>query len=161
MLFRSLDSEIRSCLGIHDDKQYESFLRKYILHVTAHLKKEKIRNPVTDRLEGADLTLMDEFEKVAGVLEDREHFRQNIMTQLGVYALENPEAGREGMNYAKVFPDLMKRIRDFYIDEHSQLMKRVYDVITLFERVGGGELSGKFPTVEQQEAEKKIGRAHV
>lgn len=152
----NLDGEVRASLGVHDEKQYEAFLRKYIHHVTAHLKKEKIRNPVTDRLEAADPALMDEFEKVVGVLEDREHFRQNIMTQLGVYALEHPEAGKEGMNYVKVFPDLMKRIRDFYIDEHKQLLKRVYDVITLFEQRSGGHVAvdNRTRTVEQMEAEK-------
>ena len=157
----SLDGEVRSCLGVHDDAQYAGFLTKYILHVTSHLKKEKIRNTVTDRLEVADPTLMDQFEKVVSVHEDREHFRQNIMTQLGVYALENPAAGREGMNYAKVFPDLMKRIRDHYIDETSQLLKQVYDVITLFEgQRGPAPTQARMHTVEQAEAEK-LARAMV
>lgn len=150
-----LDSEVRSCLGVHDERQYESFLKRYIQHVTAYLKKEKVRNTHTDKMENPDQVLMDEFEKVAGVLEDREQFRQNVMTQIGVYALENPDAGRDGINYATVFPDLMKRIRDFYIDEHSLLMKRVYDVITLFERrVKGDPNAVRTPTVEQLEAEK-------
>ena len=152
----SLDAEVRSCLGVHDEKQYENFLRRYVTHVTAYLKKEKVRNTMTDKMENPDEVLMHEFEKVAGVLEDREHFRQNLMTQLGVFALENPGAGRgEGIDYAKVFPDLMKRIRDYYIDEHSALMKRVYDVITLFERRSSGDpAANRTPTVEQQEAER-------
>lgn len=152
----NLDAEVRSCLGVHDEIQYENFLRRYIQHITAHLKKEKVRNAMTDKMENPDQVLMDEFEKVAGVLEDKEVFRQNIMTQLGVFALENPAASKDGINYASVFPDLMKRLRDFYIDEHSQLMKRVYDVITLFEQREGGAqpLASRTPTVEQQEAEK-------
>lgn len=148
----SLDSEVRSCLGVHDEKQYEGFLRKYIQNLTAHLKKEKIRNPVTGQSEHSDQFLMEEFEKVTGVAEDREQFRQNIMTQLGVYALEHPGIGKEGMDYAKIFPDLMKRIRDFYIDEHSQLMKRVYDAITVFENKNADP--SRTRTVEQVEAEK-------
>lgn len=149
-----LDTEVRSCLGVHDEMQYEGFLKKYVVNLTAYLKKEKIRNSMTGQSEDADRVLMEEFEKVVGVKEDRESFRQNIMTQLGVYALENP--GREGMNYAKVFPDLMSKIRDFYIDEHSQLMKRVYDAITLFEQRTGGAVAaeGRTRTVEQIEAEK-------
>ena len=152
----NLDVEVRASLGVHDDLQYSAFLRKYIMNVTAHLKREKIRNPVTGRDEAADPTLMDEFEKVVGVLEDREHFRQNIMTQLGVYALENTNASRDGLDYSRIFPDLMKRIRDFYIDEHTQLMKRVYDVITLFEGRGSyPQLNeARTRTVEQVEAEK-------
>jgi serine protein kinase len=152
----NLDAEVRSCLGVHDDNQYTAFLRKYILNVTAHLKREKIRNPVTERLETADPGLMDEFEKVVGVLEDREHFRQNIMTQLGVYSLENPVSGKVEMDYPKVFPDLLKRIRDYYIDEHTQLLKRVYDVITLFEGRGSYPQANeaRTRTVEQVDAEK-------
>ena len=128
-----LDGEVRSCLGVHDDAQYSGFLKKYVTNVTAYLKKEKIRNPLTGQSEDPDRFLMEEFEKVVGVSEDRSQYRQNIMTQLGVYALEHPGAAtKDGMDYTLVFPDLMKRIRDFYIDEHSQLMKRVYDAITLF-----------------------------
>lgn len=149
-----LDSEVRSCLGVHDEKQYEGFLRKYILNLTAHLKKEKIRNPMTGASENPDEFLMEEFEKVVGVSEDRSQFRQNIMTQLGVYALENPGTGRDGMDYGRIFPDLMKRIRDFYIDEHSQLMKRVYDAITLFEHKAAGAPEHGTRTVEQIDAEK-------
>lgn len=148
----NLDSEVRSCLGVHDEKQYENFLKRYVQNLTAHLKKEKIRNTMTGQNENPDQLLMEEFEKVTGVSEDREHFRQNIMTQLGVFALENPGAGKEGMDYAKIFPDLMKRIRDYYIDEHSQLMKRVYDAITLFENKSADPTRTR--TVEQVEAEK-------
>jgi serine protein kinase len=151
-----LDSEVRSCLGVHDEKQYEGFLKKYIVNLTAYLKKEKIRNPVTDKMEEPDRFLMEEFEKVVGVAEDREQFRQNIMTQLGVYALENPQAGKQGMDYGKVFPDLMKKIRDFYIDEHSQLMKRVNDAITIFEHRDPSRPveAGRTYTADQIEAQK-------
>lgn len=155
----NLDAEVRSCLGVHDEKQYEAFLRKYITHITAYLKKEKIKSAHTGQGENPDKVLMEEFEKVVGAGEDREMFRQNILTQLGVYALENPNANvaRDGMDYIKVFPDLLKKIRDFYIDEHSQLMKRVYDAITLFEkRIQGGSEPHevKNRTVEQIEADK-------
>jgi len=153
-----LDGEVRSCLGVHDEMQYEGFLRKYITNLTAYLKKEKIRNAHTGQSEDADRVLMEEFEKVVGNSEGRDPFRQNIMTQLGVYALENPTVGgvAGGMDYAKVFPDLMKKIRDYYIDEHSQLLKRVYDAITLFEQRSDGFAApeGRTRTVEQIEAER-------
>ena len=151
-----LDAEVRSCLGVHDEIQYETFLKKYIVNNTAYLRKERVKNPMTGKSEEPDKYLMEEFEKVAGVSEDKEAFRQNIMTQLGVYALEHTSHAKDGMEYAKIFPDLMKRIRDYYIDEHSQLMKRIYDAITLFEqRVGGAPMAeDRTRTVEQIEAEK-------
>jgi hypothetical protein len=115
--------------------------------VTSHLKKEKIKNAVTGKSEDADKYLLEEFEKVVGVTSDRDQFRQNILTTLGVYSLEHPEGKGALMNYAQVFPDLMKKIRDFYIDEHSTLMKRVHDAITFFESRESGA-DGRAPAVE-------------
>ena len=149
----NLDGEVRSCLGVHDDKQYEGFLRKYIQNLSPYLKKEKMRSAITGNNENPDQYLMEEFEKVVGISEDRANFRQNIMTQLGVYALDNPAQNKEGVDYAKVFPDLMKKIRDHYINEHSALMRRIYDAITLFEKRDGSTRTGT-RTVEQLEAEK-------
>jgi len=153
----NLDSEVRSCLGVHDDKQYEAFLRKYIQNLSPYLKKEKIRNAVTGSNENPDLYLMEEFEKVVGVTEEKNTFRQNIMTALGVYALDNPTQAKD-VDYSKVFPDLLKKIRDYYIDEHSSLLRRIYDAITLFEKKDGYVQAttgaGSTRTVEQIEAEK-------
>lgn len=153
-----LDSEVRSCLGVHDEKQYASFLKKYVTNVTAYLKKEKIRNPLTGQSEDPDRFLMEEFEKVVSVSEDRNQYRQNILTQLGVYALEHPGAGNAqgGMDYSQVFPDLMKRIRDFYIDEHSQLMKKVYDAITLFEDQPGAESRARAADAEAEKTARSM-----
>lgn len=153
----SLDNEVRGSLGVHDDAQYEAFLRKYITHLSHHLKKEKIKNPTTGANENPDQFLMEEFEKVVGIMEDKNLFRQNIMTQLGVFALENPSGAGQLMDYAKVFPDLMKKIGNHYLDAHKGLMKKVYDSLTLFEaykRGQGQDASAKPKTVEQIEGEK-------
>ncbi|MCO5144381.1 MAG: serine protein kinase PrkA [Oligoflexia bacterium] len=150
-----VDAEVRSCLGLHDEIQYEGFLKKYVAHLNAFLKKEKIHNPKTGAHENPDKFLMDEFEKVVGVGEDKEAFRKNVLTQLGVYALENPGLSKDGMDYRKVFPDLLEKIRDYYIDEHSQLLKKIYDVITLFEQREShtSQSDSKIKTIEQQEIE--------
>jgi hypothetical protein len=94
--------------------------------------------------------LMEEFERIAKVSEDKNIFRQNILTQLGVYALENPAQTSQGMDYAKVFPDLLRRLRDHYIDEHTAMMRKVYDAMVLFDA-----LEQPQKTSEQIEAEKQ------
>lgn len=152
----ALDAEVRSCLGVHDDKQYEDFLKRYILNVTATIKKEKIKNPVTGRSEDPDAYLMEEFEKVIKLTEDKHVFRQNLMTQLGVYALDNQKVGQAviggagaPLEYAKVFPDMLRRIRDHYIDEHTALMRRILDAVNMFDALEQPQRSA-----EQQEADR-------
>ena len=156
MYLEELDSEVRNSLGIHDDKQYAAFLKKYVHHVTAYLKKEKIKNTVSGQPESPDKTLLDEFENIVRAGDDREAFRQNVLTQLGVYALEHPTASQEkdGMNYVKVFPDLLKKIKDFYIDEQKLLLRKAYDGLTLFDFSQESSRNNASKTVEQMEAEK-------
>ncbi|RZA00707.1 MAG: serine protein kinase PrkA, partial [Proteobacteria bacterium] len=155
-----VDVEVRACMGVHDEKQYSSFLKRYVTNLSAYLKKEKIRNAHTGQNEEPDRLLMEEFEKVAGVTEDRNQWRQNIMTQLGVFALEHPGASGAagGIDYVEVFPDLMKRLRDFYIDEHTQLLKKIYDALNRVEEKRTLSLAGtpetRIPTVDQAEIEK-------
>lgn len=126
-----VDDEVRSSLGIHDDQQYADFLTKYVTHVSAHLKKEKIRNAITGSMESPDESLLNEFEKVANVSGDKEKFRQSIITNIGVYSLDNPSDGKSP-EYAKIFPDLIKRIRDYYLNEHTALLRKVNDAMNLY-----------------------------
>lgn len=128
-----VDEEVRSSIGMYDERQFSDFLERYIQHVSASLKNEKVKNSVTGQSVNPDETLMEEFERVVRVTEDRKLFRQNVITQIGVYSLEHPKE-LEGArpSYAKMFPDLMKRMRDFYQNEQKNLMRRIHDAITLY-----------------------------
>src|SRR6185312_13305865 len=82
-----IDREVRDSIGLYDSAQWEDFLRKYVLQMSLVLKKEKIKNPITGRLEDPDFALISEFEKIVEAPQDsaeRDAFRQNIISQVGV-----------------------------------------------------------------------------
>ena len=150
-----LDDEARSGIGMYDDQQFGDFLDRYIGQVSSFLKDEKIKNPVTGKSESANETLMEEFEKVIAIKEDKKTFRQNIVTQIGVYALENPNESSTKPDYIKMFPDLVKRMRDHYQNEQQNLMRQIHDAMNLYIEPKDGLDPGKaLKTPQNAEQEK-------
>jgi serine protein kinase len=128
-----VDDEVRSSVGMYDERQFGDFLERYVHQVSASLKNEKIRNPITNKSVDPDQNLMEEFERVVRAGEDRRGFRQNLITQIGVYSLEHPNDMQGAKpNYAKMFPDLMKRMRDHYQNEQANLLRQIHDGMLLY-----------------------------
>lgn len=128
-----VDEEVRSSIGMYDESQFGTFLERYVQNVSALLKNEKVKNSATGQANAPDEALIDEFERVVKVNDDKKLFRQNLITQIGVYSLENPlEMQAEKRNYAKMFPDLMKRMRDHYQNEQTNLMRKIHDAMNVF-----------------------------
>ncbi|MEW6055933.1 MAG: serine protein kinase PrkA [Bdellovibrionota bacterium] len=124
-----LDQEVRESMGVFEIRQYEEFLKKYIVHLSHLLKKEKIKNAVTGKSEAPDTHLIDEFEHIidapAGGTE-REAFRNNVISAIGAFALDHPN---QPVDYRQVFPEYMKRLEDHYFNQQKSQMKKIGDSI--------------------------------
>ncbi|MFI5289451.1 MAG: serine protein kinase PrkA, partial [Polyangia bacterium] len=53
-----VEDEVRSSMGLVEEKQYAELLGKYVTHVSHWTKKEKLRNQATGRLEDPDEEMM-------------------------------------------------------------------------------------------------------
>jgi serine protein kinase len=119
-----IDREIRECLGLYDTRQWGDFMKKYINHLSSLLKKEKMKNPITGGYEDPDQALLQEFETIVAAPSDadqKNQFRQNLITQIGAWVLDHP---KEPIDYFKVFPELrMKMEKHFYESQKSLLQK--------------------------------------
>ncbi len=127
-----IDREVRDSIGIYDSAQWEDFLKKYVLHISIALKKEKIKNPITGKMEDPDFTLISEFERIVeGPEENREKdaFRQNIISQVGVWALDHP---KEPMSYAKVFPEFWRKLEKHYFESQKSLLTQMSDALLVY-----------------------------
>jgi serine protein kinase len=127
-----LDQEVRSATGVFAQHQYSDFLKKYIQHLSHLLKKEKVKNPITGSMESPDHSLLEEFEKiieapVAG--SERDIFRNNIISMIGAYSLDHPNAP---VDYSKVFPDFIKKLENFYFNQQKSQMKKLADAVQYF-----------------------------
>ena len=120
-----VDREVRECLGLYDTRQWGDFMKRYISHLSSLLKKEKIKNPITGAYEDPDQALLQEFETIVSAptdAEQRNHFRQNLITQIGAWALDHP---KEPMDYFKVFPELRAKIEKHFYESQKTLLQKM------------------------------------
>ena len=128
-----IDREVRDSVGLYDSSQWEDFLKKYIAQISVVLKKEKIKNKVTRELEDPDLSLIAEFEKIIGAPTteaEQKLFRENAISQIGVWSLENPKSK---VNYSKVFPDFWAKLEKHYFESQKSLMNQMSQALTLYD----------------------------
>lgn len=117
-----LDEEIRDSMGLVSERQYRDLFERYVQHVIAWQKGEKLKNRITGEYERADDALMDEVEHVVmGRGQDRREFRRSVIASIGAYRLDHAEGD---LDYPLIFPDLFRHLRDHYFDERKRTLRK-------------------------------------
>jgi serine protein kinase len=130
------DTEVRQAMGLVEESQYGDLFTRYITHVTHHVRKEKLRNDVTKRLEDPDEKFMSDIEGRLDVEGEADEFRQGIMTKIGAWSLDNQG---EKPDYSAIFPQHFHRLQDKYFGEQRQRVEVLLQnaLAVLNEDVGG------------------------
>lgn len=118
----TFDYEVRESLGLVDNRSYEDYIQKYVQHINASIKKEKIKNTVTNKFEEPDLYFVKEFEGNIHLKENADSFRSHVLSKLGAYALDNP--GKE-IVYVNVLDDIVKKLKESYRNDQKKIIKEV------------------------------------
>lgn len=118
-----IDEEIRDSMGFVSESQYRELFVRYVTLVSHWVKGEKVRNPVTGEYEPPDEQRMAELEKIVMPPgEDRKNFRRGLISAVGAFRLDHPDAAE--IDYAAIFPDLFRRLRDHYFEERKRQLRR-------------------------------------
>ena len=107
-LLDRIEIDMRAASGLVDDGQYADLFSRYVTHVSAWVKGEKLRNPVTGKDQDSDEKLMREVEGLLDVkAEPREH-RDMVISMIAAWAIDNP--GEQPL-VNEIFPDHVKHLR--------------------------------------------------
>src|SRR5438128_268839 len=104
-----LDDEVRDAMGLVSEKQYRELFERYVGHVLAWTRGERVRNKVTGEMERPDEDLMVQTEGI--VLsggEERREFRRALIAAIGAHRIDHPEGD---IDYSQIFPDLFRMLR--------------------------------------------------
>lgn len=124
------DRELRSSLGLVDDRSYEDYIRRYIENVNALIKGEKIKNSTTGKFVDPDDFFIKEFESAIALKEDPKTYRSLLISKLGAYYLDNPKTT---IVYTTVFPDLVDRLQESFRIEQKKVIMNISRNIMFFE----------------------------
>jgi predicted Ser/Thr protein kinase len=153
-----VDEEVRSSMGLVEERQYGELFGRYVNQVSHWVKKEKIRNPLTGRTEDADEEFMQEIERTLGVgaagagsggsgsgggsggaqghprIED---FRRDVITRIGAWSIDHPN---QKPDYAQVFPRQFQLLRDAYFEQRKKQLKKTNEDLVVYLAEGSEHL---------------------
>ncbi len=119
----ALDEEVREAMGLVSERQYAELFERYVQHVVAWTRGERLRNKHTGEQERPDEEMMAQTETI--VLtggEDRREFRRGLISAIGAHRIENPDS--DVIDYSQIFPDLFRRLRDHFYDERKRTLRK-------------------------------------
>ncbi len=120
-----IDREVRESMGMVSEGQYAELFDRYAETVSAWVKGERMENRLTGAMEKPDEGRMAEFEGyVMPRGNEAGEFRRSFIASVGAWRIDNPEAE---VDYARIFPELFKRLSDHFFDERKRQLKRNVD----------------------------------
>lgn len=130
ILLDKLDDEVREAMGLVSERQYREIFERYVLHVLAWTRSEKMLNKHTGEYERPDEEMMSQHEAIVMVQgEDRREFRRALISAVGAHKLDHPD---DALDYAQIFPDMFRRLRDHFFDERKRTLRRNVEKVLAF-----------------------------
>jgi len=114
--------EVRDASGLVDEAQYGGLFERYIEHVSAWSKNERLRNRLTGAYEEPDAVLMKEVEGLAGWTGEPEEFRRGLLSKMAAWAIENPDKRAQS---EVVFADQIRKVRDAVFTSRRQPLAEI------------------------------------
>ena len=114
------DWEVREAMGLVDESRYLELFKKYVKHVSHHLKRERMFDPVTGDLRDPDEKFMQGLEKTMDPKAGPQ-FRADVLSRVGAWALSHPD---EEPAYAEIFADYFGRLREDYYRQQKAVVGR-------------------------------------
>ncbi len=128
-LLDEVEGEVRDATGLVDEARYVESFERYVTHVSAWLKGEKIHNRVSRKDEPADEAMLREVEKLIGMSGSADEVRRNVMSRLAAWALDHPG---EKVPYGQIFPQQLAALRDhFFKERRKQIVQATQDLLRL------------------------------
>ena len=119
-----VDEEVRTAMGLVDEKEYAGLLGRYVTHVSHWSKKEKLRNAATGRLDDPDEEMMTDVERTLGIADGKEQHRHALISRIGAWSIEHPG---QRPDWAQVFPRELQQLREAYFADRKKIIKKTQE----------------------------------
>jgi predicted Ser/Thr protein kinase len=106
-------------MGLVSEAQFRDLFVRYVTIVSHWVKGARVRDPVTGADAPPDERRMAELERIVmPVGENRAEFRRGLISAVGAFRLDHPDG--EAIDYAAIFPDLFRKLRDRAHEERKR-----------------------------------------
>lgn len=119
-LFDTLEDEFRVASGLVDETSYEELMSRYVTHVSAWVKDEKLKNHVTGRLDPPDAELMKHVEGLLEPADRGEEARRGLLSRIAAWAIDHP---RQPVSRSPIFADKLGKLRAAVFRERRSVLQ--------------------------------------
>jgi predicted Ser/Thr protein kinase len=140
-----VDAEVQASSGLVDETRHQELFGRYVSHASHAIKRERLYNPVTGKHEEPDADLMQSVEQMLGV-DDADAFRGELLGAIAADSIDHPG---ETVDYARIFPREIDRLKDgFFSERHKQVAEVGEDALLVLD----GRAVAEAPRVERAQA---------
>jgi serine protein kinase len=123
-LIDRIDDEVRTSMGLVDERRYIDQFERYVSHVSYWVKREKVPNPITGRDEDPDEDMMSEIERILEVSNRRDEFRREVIARIGAWSIDHP---RQKPDYERIFPRPIAELRESFFGDRKKQVRKIND----------------------------------
>jgi serine protein kinase len=139
-LLGAWEYELYAASGLVNEERYAELFDRYVQHVSAWVKKERLYSRVTQKYEEPDEKIMREVERLIDIKEDAEEGRRQLISAIAAWAIDHPGQKVEG---AVVFPQHLRRMREAIFAEQRPAVARLARDLSLLVRGESEGLDGE------------------
>jgi serine protein kinase len=139
-LLAAWEYELYAASGLVQEEKYAELFDRYVQHVSAWVKKERLYSRATQKYEEPDEKVMGEVERLIDVKEDAEESRRQLISAIAAWALDHPGQKVEAVI---VFPQHLRRMREAIFAEQRPAVARLARDLSLLVRGQGGGLDAE------------------
>jgi serine protein kinase len=121
-LIDQIDDEVRTSMGLVEERRYIDRFERYVTHVSYWVKKEKVPNPITGRDEEPDEEMMAEIERILQMAGRRDEFRREVISRIGAWSIDHP---RQKPDYEQIFPRPIAELRTSFFEERKKQVRKI------------------------------------
>lgn len=123
---KNFEEEIASAMSIGNKREYKLYLERYIRHVVAYLKNQKLHDKTTNTYEPPSQELMTNVEEILNIQGPIEEYRSNLLSRIAAYRIENPGID---IKIDSLFKTELEKIKKHFFTEQKKIIETNYDLI--------------------------------
>lgn len=145
---RLVDREFRTATGLFKATQYGQELERYIQHVKAYVRNEKVENPITHKSDDPDIKWLQQIEEILlSEDDDAESFRQGLISKIAVFSLDNPGVK---VDMSDLFEDYINKLETHaYASQQKRLRRIAEHVLVCLNDESGSLADGDLAQAQQ------------
>ena len=121
-LIDQIDDEVRTSMGLVEERRYIDQFERYVAHVSYWVKKEKVPNPITGRNEDPDEQMMADIERILQMAGRRDEFRREVISRIGAWSIDHP---KQKPDYEQIFPRPIAELRTAFFEERKKQVRKI------------------------------------